>query len=594
MRVFIASPGGLDDERRRFRQLLLDFNEDDAHARGAAFLPIGWEQTLPGVGRPQELINEDVETSDYMILVLWDRWGSPPSEEGPYTSGTEEEYNVARACLSDADKPMRDIVVLFKGVEERQLSDPGEQLSRVLAFRTNVEDERSLLYGTFDSMDEYDRNVRKHLFRWMRDLDDDRGKEARTAPGPSDAPPQNKLELRSETIDGQQAPEAVETILELADRLTHQGRIAEAESAFARAVVAKTDPKALTAYIRFLRRHGRLNQALTVSNQLLDYGLRNDDPLARIEALSNLGIIQRKRGRVDESVGHLQAAMDIAQGLGESAKGEVAFLYDNIGLSYRKAARFTEAVEMHRLAMETRRTLDDPRGLANSLNNLGSLLRQVGQLEESEGNHREANRIFEELSYERGSAIALGNLGETLALAGNTDAARESYIAALAINQRLDSAEGVGMNYWQLGRLALVEGDFPEAERYARLSLTTNEASSLGPEGIANALHLMGQIELQRKRPIEAEEPLLSALAVYREIGHQIGIAWTLVDLAEAHWQLNPEQARMELKEAMEVGAPTAHQPLQQRITEVIDMIRGGPQPEVGPSGPPLDPTDPE
>ena len=42
---------------------------------------------MPGIGRPQELINEDVKTSDYFVMVLHDRWGSPPGNEGDFTSG---------------------------------------------------------------------------------------------------------------------------------------------------------------------------------------------------------------------------------------------------------------------------------------------------------------------------------------------------------------------------------------------------------------------------------------------------------------------------------------------------------------------------
>ena len=46
---------------------------------------------------------------------------------------------------------MRDIVVLFKGVEERQLADPGDQLQKVLAFKRQLETEQAILFSNFDS-----------------------------------------------------------------------------------------------------------------------------------------------------------------------------------------------------------------------------------------------------------------------------------------------------------------------------------------------------------------------------------------------------------------------------------------------------------
>lgn len=64
-RVFIASPAGLQPERQLFRQTLERYNDEIAIMRGAMFMPVGWEDTLAGVGRPQELINEDLKKCDY-------------------------------------------------------------------------------------------------------------------------------------------------------------------------------------------------------------------------------------------------------------------------------------------------------------------------------------------------------------------------------------------------------------------------------------------------------------------------------------------------------------------------------------------------
>ena len=60
IQVFIATPGGLDDERAGFRKTMTEFNEDEGFERGVTFIPVGWELARPGVGRPQEKINEDV------------------------------------------------------------------------------------------------------------------------------------------------------------------------------------------------------------------------------------------------------------------------------------------------------------------------------------------------------------------------------------------------------------------------------------------------------------------------------------------------------------------------------------------------------
>jgi hypothetical protein len=102
-RIFIGSPGGLDEEREYFRSRLEKFSMLHAEPQGVLFHPVGWEDTVGGVGRPQELINEDLKQCDYAVFVLHDRWGSPTG--GGYTSGTEEEWTLAEELYKDSTIP---------------------------------------------------------------------------------------------------------------------------------------------------------------------------------------------------------------------------------------------------------------------------------------------------------------------------------------------------------------------------------------------------------------------------------------------------------------------------------------------------------
>ncbi len=72
---------------------------------------IGWEETLPSVGRPQELINADLIECDLFIMALWEKWGT---DSGKYSSGTEEEYFVALEQFKKSGKP--EIWLLFKEI----------------------------------------------------------------------------------------------------------------------------------------------------------------------------------------------------------------------------------------------------------------------------------------------------------------------------------------------------------------------------------------------------------------------------------------------------------------------------------------------
>ena len=103
LRAFLASPGDLEEERKAIRDVVSEFNDSWATQLGYQIDLTGWEDTVSGFGRPQHLINEDVDRCDLFIGMIWKRWGTPPSTDGPYSSGFEEEFERG---------PWRDVRVL--------------------------------------------------------------------------------------------------------------------------------------------------------------------------------------------------------------------------------------------------------------------------------------------------------------------------------------------------------------------------------------------------------------------------------------------------------------------------------------------------
>ena len=52
-KIFIATPGDLMPERRALVDVVTEVNVIKAHPAGFHFEILGWENTLPGNGRPQ-------------------------------------------------------------------------------------------------------------------------------------------------------------------------------------------------------------------------------------------------------------------------------------------------------------------------------------------------------------------------------------------------------------------------------------------------------------------------------------------------------------------------------------------------------------
>jgi len=112
-RVFLACPGDLAPERSRFMRLLETVNNLRAHSLGFHLQAVGWERIIPSHGRPQALINEELETADLVVVMFWNRIGSPASPNSKDT-GTLEEFNRARANFERHGTPM--VCVFQKGI----------------------------------------------------------------------------------------------------------------------------------------------------------------------------------------------------------------------------------------------------------------------------------------------------------------------------------------------------------------------------------------------------------------------------------------------------------------------------------------------
>ena len=437
-RVFIATPGGLDKEREGFRDTLRDYNEMDAIQRGVLFWPVGWEETLGGVGRPQSIINDEVRSCDYFVMVLWDRWGSSPHKdgEGKYSSGTEEEYHIALECLADKEMPMRQIVVFFKAVDERMLSDPGEQLKKVLEFKKKLETEKTIFFHTYDEIERFKKLINKYLAQWVRDHGSgEAGKPAKLPIAPK-VPPVGMEEVAPvdrKTLADEQV--GMSDKIKEAWRLADEGKLTDTEIRFAELVVSGTDADAFSNYGIFLLRIGRLGQAEIMHKKALEIGEKSASKEGLARAYGNLGIIYRRRGELDKAEQMHTKALEINEKLGR-LQG-MASQYGNLGLIYRIRGDLDKAEQMHNKALEIEEKLGRLEGIASAYGNLGLIYRKRGDLDKAEQMHKKSLEIEEKLGRLEGMASDYGNLGTVYEQRGDVEKAREYWEKAVEIFKKI-------------------------------------------------------------------------------------------------------------------------------------------------------------
>jgi hypothetical protein len=175
IKVFLGSPGDLGDERKTAKAVVDEYNALLASALGYQIELVGWEDTVSVYGRPQATINRELERCQLFVGMMWKHWGTPPDNGGPYTSGFEEEFRESVARRKRDGTP--EISMFFKNIDSDFTRDPGPALSKVLAFRKELIEGKSILFEEFSEPLDFEKKLRRcltsYVFR-LRDEDQER------------------------------------------------------------------------------------------------------------------------------------------------------------------------------------------------------------------------------------------------------------------------------------------------------------------------------------------------------------------------------------------------------------------------------------
>jgi tetratricopeptide (TPR) repeat protein len=567
--VFLASPGGLEEERRALRDEIERFNQDFMHEALAAFSAEGWERVPGGKRRAQELINEQLRQCDFMVLMLWNRWGTAPDAEGPHTSGTEEEFRLASQLIESADHPMRDALIVFKGVPEAQLSDPGDQLKRVLAFKKELEESKDWLYKTFDSVDELRSEVRSRLLSWAKLTS---GDETPTRE------PEAAHHVSHESNGGGTEDEPPANMLARAESFAARGLVTQAEAAYAGAI-ADDDVDALESYARFLRRIGRPSRSLEIGERTIEVLAQRPDTLETSirtsGVMASIGITQRKLGKLRESRYSLTEAVQAIRGTTESEIRSLAYALDNLGITAMRSGDLPSAREAFQRSLELRSRVTDARGKAETLLNLARLDRRVGEGAEASRRCDEALALLDAEEHRATYAAANALLGELREAAGDLSGAEAAFKEALASNEASGHPASIALSVLQLARLLLAKGDISEAKRLAERANDENTHAA-NREGVIASQHLLGRVALAGGRIGESIGLLQDCVVAYTQIGNPTGEAWASLHLGEALGAAGLEaEAQESVRRSGVIAEATENAALRASLVEFHDRELG-------------------
>jgi HEAT repeat protein len=164
LRVFLASPNDVAEERAAAERVVSDVNKILGRRLGLHVDLHKWEEKSPEFGRPQSIINPDVDRCNVFVGLLWERWGHP---SGRYSSGFEEEFERARARHKKTGEPK--IWLVFKEPRPEKSTDLGPQLSGVLAFREGLIKANEALFTDVRDANQWERKLHNWLTEHLLD-----------------------------------------------------------------------------------------------------------------------------------------------------------------------------------------------------------------------------------------------------------------------------------------------------------------------------------------------------------------------------------------------------------------------------------------
>ncbi|QGG91520.1 DUF4062 domain-containing protein [Agrobacterium sp. MA01] len=161
LKVLIASPSDLSEERDAVEAAIHEWNSSNAEAEGTVLLPVRWEtHTFPTANnRPQATINQQiVDSSDILVALFWTKLGS---NTGVAVSGTVEEIdrfaaNGKPAMIYFSDRPVNPSAIDIT------------QLSTLRDFKK--ETYQLSLTGSFKSAADLQHQLFRHLSSLVRQV----------------------------------------------------------------------------------------------------------------------------------------------------------------------------------------------------------------------------------------------------------------------------------------------------------------------------------------------------------------------------------------------------------------------------------------
>lgn len=266
-----------------------------------------------------------------------------------------------------------------------------------------------------------------------------------------------------------------------------------------------------------------------------------------------LGRVAFEEGRYQDARQRMHSVLDLARQLYDAAQEAEAL--HALGSISQGVGSFEHAEELQRAAMKIYRREGDLAHEAETLTSLGNIAAASGDFEKAEACLKRALATFRSLADGYGEARALGHLGMVLQDSGRFREAREAHRQCLDVSREMGAGSHEIVALLNLATTNYVLGYLDEARDYYGDALrTAREIEDL--RLIGYALTGLGDTARQRSEWVVARGLFSRAVAHFRDVGDQPGLAAALLASGRAELMSGEPAAALELlTEAAELAS---------------------------------------
>lgn len=240
------------------------------------------------------------------------------------------------------------------------------------------------------------------------------------------------------------------------------------------------------------------------------------------EGLKQLGNVSFLAGRRDDAAEFYRRSLEMYERLADVPG--LAAVHSNLGVLYRRMARWDAALAELAASLQLRERMGDPWGVGTIHNNIGEVHRTRGELDAAIAAYERAIATWEPIGYASGVALALTGLGAAIAEAGDARRGREILRDAETRWAELGSTTYLPDLYRFVASAELAGGDAEAAARAAERSTELARAAEARHQE-AMTTRVRGEIALARGDRDEARRLLEQSIRELRELDEPTELA---------------------------------------------------------------------